>query len=83
MGTRGQVRWKKIAEMLDVCAEGWHAKPKKHLLWVYHGGKKATLPLGEHGASRANPEIEIGHLRGLTRQFGIVDCAKAELEILR
>lgn len=77
------MRWNEIAAMLDVCAPGWSAKPKKHRLWVYHGKLRVMLPLGKHGSSRSNPEMEVGHVRGLARHFGILDCAQRELEILR
>jgi hypothetical protein len=69
--------------MLDVCADGWTSKTKTHLRWVYFGKLRATLPLGKHGKSRANAEIEVGHLRALARLFNILDCAKSEIEALR
>lgn len=83
MASRGQVRWKDISRMLDVCAAGWTCEIKTHRRWVYYGGLKFTLPLGKHGKGRANAEIEIGHVRALVRQFDILDCAKSKLEVLR
>lgn len=69
--------------MLDVCAPGWSDKVKVHRRWVYYGKLRFMLPLGKHGAGRNNPELEIGHVRGMARHFGIMDCAKKQIELLR
>jgi hypothetical protein len=80
--TRGQIPWKAVRKMLDVCEDGWRYEDKVHKRWLYYRGRRAFLPLGKHG-HRRNPEIEVGHIRGLVRQLGIDDCAKQELELLR
>lgn len=82
MGTRGQIKWKAIRKMLDVCAPGWDFHDTKHHRRVFFRGLKAHLPLGKHG-HRRNPEIEKGHVRMLANLFDIVKCAKKELEQLR
>lgn len=83
MATRGQIPWKKIKKMLHKCTESWWSKDKTHKRWVYVEGKKGSfkLPLGSHGSK--NPEIELGHVRGLARYFDLEACAKQHLEQLR
>jgi len=83
MATTGRIAWKKIKKMLDKCTESWHFKDKVHKRWVYADGIDTSykLPQGSHGSK--NPEIEIGHIRGLVRHFDIGDCAKKHLEQLR
>jgi hypothetical protein len=80
--TKGLIAWRDIRRMLDVCAPGWTYADKTHRRLIYFGRLSAALPRGEHG-HRRDPEIEIGHIRAMTRQLGIIDCAKRELEQLR
>ena len=84
MVTRGRIAWKQIRKMLDDCTDGWHFTDKTHKRWIYVGDHPSSykLPRGAHG-KRTNPEIEVGHVRGLVRHFDIVDCAKEHLEQLR
>lgn len=45
---------------------------------IYRG-----LPLGAHG-KRSNPEIQIGHVRHMIREFGIdLECALTALPVLK
>ncbi len=83
MSTRGQIPWKQIQKMLGKCTDGWRFVDKTHKRWVYVDGHPGSfkLPMGAHGSR--NPEIEIGHVRGMARHFEITDCAKQQLEQLR
>lgn len=70
-----QVPLDAVWAMLDECLPGYTARlddgrPQ------YFG-----FPSGPKGSS--NPEIEIGHIRKMARYFGILDCAKQEIEQLR
>ena len=83
MATHGLIAWKKIAKMLNECARGWREEAKIHKKWIYFGNfEPFKLPLGEHG-KRDNPDIQVGHVRGLVRHFDIAECAEGELEQLR
>lgn len=83
MTTRGLIAWKKISKMLKRCLGEWWYEDKTHKRWVYAEGRESSfkLPLGPHGSK--NPEIEIGHVRGMVRHFDIQECAEGELEQLR
>jgi hypothetical protein len=65
--------------MLDDCAPGNTRKQYTHswkIEWKRHCFPR--LPLGAHGRRRRTnqAEIELGHVRQMARQFGIVDCAR-------
>jgi hypothetical protein len=69
--------------MLAQCAPG-HTKLEKTHHWRITYGDRVypTLPLGEHGR-RANVSIQVGHVKKMAREFGILDCAKEHLPQLR
>lgn len=81
MVTRGQVRLNKVWKMLKKCAPGHEREEREHD-WVirWEGKTYSRFPRGAHG--RTNPEIELGHVKGLVRHFEIQDCAKRELQQL-
>lgn len=83
MSSLGTIALSAIWAMLDHCAPGHTRKARKHN-WVvmYAGLTYPRLPVGEHGARR-DPEIQIGHVRNMARHFGIMECAKGQLEQLR
>lgn len=77
--------------MLEECAPGHVRKETTHYWRVtYQGETYPSLPRGRHGPSlprgrhgkRANPSIEVGHIRQMTRQLGILDCAKEQLSVV-
>jgi len=83
MPSSGQVRFKEIVEMLDVCAPGADIQHKLHHTWItYNGQTYRGLPLGKHG-NRKNAEIEVGHVKRMARFFEILPCAKQEIQALR
>jgi hypothetical protein len=83
MGSSGRVPLSEIWAMLDACAPGYGRKPTKHHWRVTANGQIfPALPLGEHGA-RKDPEIQVGHVRKMARHFGILECAKKHIELLR
>ena len=83
MSSSGTIALGEIWSMLDHCAPGYSKKERKHnWLVMYRGISYPSLPLGPHGA-RKNPEIQIGHVKNLARQFRILDCARTQLEQLR
>jgi hypothetical protein len=80
--TRGLIAWSQIKAMLDECAPGWRYEDKTHRRIVYYGSGSAALPRGKHG-HRRDYEIEIGHIRAMTRRLGIDGCARKQLPQLR
>lgn len=68
--------------MLDACAAGYRLTETKHKWRICYRDKTMLLPLGKHG-HRRNPEIEIGHIRKMTRLFAIQPCAQEQLPQLR
>ena len=83
MSSFGTIPLSVVWAMLDHCAPGHTRVAKKHN-WIVRFGTLTypRFPLGEHGA-RKDPEIQIGHVRNLARHFGIVECAKSQIEQLR
>jgi hypothetical protein len=83
MSSSGRVSLSEIWAMLDECLPGNVRRATKHH-WRITRGKDIypTFPLGEHGA-RKNPEIQVGHIRKMARYFGILECAKEKIELLR
>lgn len=80
MTTSGTVTLKEIREMLDACAPGARIVAKEHRNWVLYDRKTFRgLPLGKHGRSRENAEVEIGHVRRMARFFAILECARKHL----
>ncbi len=71
--------------MLDVCAPGHTVKATVHHYCIRFNDKEfPNLPLGAHGASRSKlrAEVKVGDVRKMARYFGILDCAKKEIERL-
>lgn len=83
MGSFGTVSLKEIWQMLEHCAPG-HTRQMRTHHWVirYKDKTYSALPLGPHG-KRENPEIELGHVRKMSRHLEILDCAKSALSQLR
>lgn len=69
--------------MLEKCAPGHTRKERTHN-WLVTFGDAAfpALPKGEHGR-RTNPDIQVGVVKQMSRQLGILDCAKRVIETLR
>jgi hypothetical protein len=83
MSSFGRVRISAVWAMLDHCAKGYKKKQTTHYWCVMYGSKTyPTFPLGEHG-TRSDPEIQIGKVKNLVRYFGVLDCAKSQLEALK
>jgi hypothetical protein len=69
--------------MLDVCLPGYARKQREHNWLVTHGTRAyPRLPRNAH-SKRADPDVQIGHVRHLVRFFQIQECAEAQLEQLR
>jgi hypothetical protein len=49
----------------------------------FSGRTYPSLPTGQHGRRPGRGEIQKKHVKDLAEFFGILDCAKRELEILR
>jgi len=80
------VEWHDIKAMLDVCAEGWTSSIKDHNRIIIWKKKTAKLPLGAHndrGDRQSSAEIQPGHIRKLSRIFGIIECAYREIPKLK
>lgn len=83
MPSSGRVPLSQVWSMLDTCAPGWKSKKTDHHWRVMANGKTfPQLPLGEHGA-RKDSEVQVGVLRKMARHFGILDCAKQSIQLLR
>lgn len=71
--------------MLEACAPGARLEARKHRNWVHYNGQTYLtyrgLPLGKHGKSRQNAEIEVGHVKKMARFFEILPCAKQHLNL--
>lgn len=79
MGSRGQVKLRKILKMLRKCAPGYTLEEKVHLHWIRYRGRRATLPQGQHGKGK-NAEIEVGHVRHLARALELdAECVQKYL----
>ena len=76
MGTRGRVLLADIERMLRACAPGAVLQPGKHKIRVQQVRERPSARPGR-------AEIEIGHVRDLATFFGILECAKQHLEILK
>lgn len=84
MVTKGRVLLADIFAMLKECAPGFHYREAKHKIRVtWNGRLYPGLPKGEHGKRPLRAEIQKGQVKDLVRFFGIEDCAKEHLEILR
>lgn len=93
----GTVRINLVWAMLEHCLPGYSKRETKHHWRITFGDRTYRgFPLGPHGR-RANPEIQLGHVRSLMRFFNEVfecpcattgctctplDCAMGQLEQL-
>lgn len=83
MSSNGTVGLKDIWAMLDDCAPGHDRRETNHYWRITYGPEVfPTLPKGPHGA-RTNPPIQVGVIKQMARQLGILDCAKRFLQQLR
>ncbi len=70
--------------MLSECAPGFKYREVLHKIRITWNGKTYPgLPKGEHGKRPGRAEIQKGHVKDLVVFFGIEECARARLEILR
>ncbi|HEY6322671.1 MAG TPA: hypothetical protein VJA16_14035 [Thermoanaerobaculia bacterium] len=76
MPSIAQPKLSAIEAMLEKCSPGARIVAKKHHFWVLDskGGIYRGLPLGKHG--KKDPEIELGHVRKMSRHLGFEDCAQ-------
>ncbi len=80
MASRGQIPFKRVLKMLKDCAPGYTITLKTHKQWARYRGRTFYLPKGPHGTKGQRFDIEIGHVRGLVREFEIdQDCARKHL----
>lgn len=77
MTSTGTIRWKSLKLHMDAILPGCEVLEKPHCRRVHFNGMKSTLPRGAHG--EANPEIELGHVRSMFRQFGKLAEAKKRI----
>lgn len=69
--------------MLDQCARGYTYTERDHNICIRYAGRTfPSLPTGEHGKRPGRAEIQVGHVKQMARQLGILDCAKRTLPIL-
>ncbi len=62
-----------VAKMMDVCAKGWTFRVSTHSRVVHYNGMVyRSLP--------KHDEFQVGFARKMARHFGILDCAKKELQ---
>ena len=84
MATKGLVLLSDIFEMLNECAPGFDvAEGPHHYRVKWNGRTYPTLPKGEHGKRPGRGSVQKGKVRDLVAFFGIEECAKGRLEILR
>jgi len=68
--------------MLGHCAPGYERRETTHHWRITYGEEiYPTLPKGPHG--ERNPSIQIGHIKQMARQLGILDCARDFLPQLK
>ncbi len=78
------VHFGRVVQMLKHCAPGFQLKPGKHKIRVLWQGKTyLDLPKGAHGARAGRQEIEVGYVVDMVQLFGIQECAKQYLDVLR
>lgn len=66
---------------LDHCLPGYRKEEKTHHWWFYPPNEAPpyrTIPKGEH-SSRSKVHIERGHVKKMSRQFGVLDCVLGKL----
>lgn len=80
MGSFGQVSLKTVWAMLDDCAPGHTRQLHTHHYCIrYNGHTYPTFPKGEHG--KADPPVQLGHVKRMVRLFDIYECAKKHVPI--
>jgi len=82
VGSRGLFLLRDIRDALDHCLPGcrWILGDHNYTIQPPKGAPPyRPFPSGAHGKGwRA--EIEVGHVKRMARQFGILDCMKQTLE---
>jgi len=75
MSSFGQVKLKKVWQMLERCAPGYRRVEQGHLWRVTYKGKTfPSLQLGKRSSS--TPEVELGNVKKMVRHLGIdPECA--------
>lgn len=81
MTSTGQIRWKSSKRHLDTLLPGWREQETTHKRLVFFADEVFPLPKGAHG--RADPEIQLGQVRRMSRFFGKLDEAKKQVPRLR
>lgn len=70
--------------MLRVCAPGFTFREAPHKIRItWRGRTYPSLGTGQHGKRPGRAEIQKGTVKDLVTFFGIEECAKRELEVLR
>lgn len=88
MATKGCVALSDIFSMLKECLSGWTKEngltEGRHNYQVHHDGKTFwRLPSGQHGKRAGRGEVQKGHVKALVEHFGIADCARKRIGVLR
>lgn len=72
--------------MLAHCAPEHTVKETGHYRCIRYRDKEwPNFPLGKHGGARdkGRSSIQGGHVKNMAKHFGILDCAKKHIEMLR
>lgn len=73
MGKGGTVKLAVVWEMMSQCAKGYERRETDHYWQIrYDGRLYPNFPTGAHDKKK---EIEFGHVRRMTKFFGIKNCA--------
>lgn len=83
MGSFGQVKLKKVLDMLKECAPEHETEETDHYYCVKFGGKEfPSLPKGKHG-SKSQAEIDRGVIKQMVNHLEIdPKCANKEIPSL-
>lgn len=81
MASTGQIGWRSLKGHLDTLLPGWEEQQTTHKRLVFFADEVFPLPKGAHG--RADPEIQLGHVRKMFRFFGKLDEAKKQIPQLK
>jgi hypothetical protein len=81
MSSFGTVTLNEVRAMLEECARGhvFRAHGDHFFLVAYNGLTFPSLPIGEHG--KEDPDLQIGVVKKMARQLGILACAKRVLNL--
>ena len=84
MPTKGRVLLRDIFAMLDECLPGWEKRDAPHHIRITLQNRTyPSLPKGEHGKRPGRGQIQGKQVKDLAEFFGILECARKYLEILR